>query len=330
MKPVLRIVCRLAIALSIFGIASRAHAQVYQGKQLVRAELVADTNAIVPGKTFTLGLLLRMAPGWHTYWKFPGDSGLPTEVNWKLPPGWKQIGALQWPIPLKTNDPGDIQTYGYEDEVLLMQEIQAASGAQSEKVTISAEANWLVCERICIPGGATLQIDLPVATSSVPATEELFARYRRLLPQNWPDDKIAKASWTRTDSDLRLTVTSATLPKYAAIDFYPLPPQDAVIGHPRIEARSENDVTFRVPVESPKDLSSMGGLVVFADRANGSDRSAWQLQPPGSSRSTANLHAPRLGISLLFGFIGGFILNLMPCVLPVISLKIFGFIQQAG
>ena len=88
----------------------------------LRPELLADTNAIVPGKPFTVGLLLRMAPGWHTYWKFSGDAGLPTEMKWKLPPGWK-VGDIQWPIPLKTIDPGDIETYGYENEVLLMQEI---------------------------------------------------------------------------------------------------------------------------------------------------------------------------------------------------------------
>jgi len=110
------------IALSFLALTSQSLAQVYQGKELVKAELLADTNAIVPGKSFTIGLLLRMAPGWHTYWAFSGDAGLPTELKWKLPSGWK-VGEIQWPIPLKTIDPGDIETYGYENEVLLMQEI---------------------------------------------------------------------------------------------------------------------------------------------------------------------------------------------------------------
>ncbi len=98
---------------SIIAFAPHGLGQEYQGKQLVRAELLADTNAVVPGKPFTVGLLLRMAPAWHTYWKFSGDAGLPSELKWKLPPGWK-IGEIQWPIPLKTIDPGDIQTYGYD------------------------------------------------------------------------------------------------------------------------------------------------------------------------------------------------------------------------
>src|SRR5438034_5692077 len=170
------------VALSILALGSQSRAQVYQGKELVKAELLADTNAIVPGKSFTIGLLLRMAPGWHTYWAFSGDAGLPSELKWKLPSGWK-IGEIQWPIPLKTIDPGDIQTYGYENEVLLMQEITPPTKLDSSSVKISAAASWLVCERICIPGGATLQLELPVSTTSQPANTELFARYRRLLAE---------------------------------------------------------------------------------------------------------------------------------------------------
>src|ERR1051325_6455565 len=114
-------VCSLLCWLLV-AVAPHTFAQTYQGKELVRPQLLSDTNAIVPGKSFTVGLLLRMAPGWHTYWQFSGDAGLPTELKWKLPPGWK-IDDIQWPIPLKTVDPGDIETYGYENEVLLMQEI---------------------------------------------------------------------------------------------------------------------------------------------------------------------------------------------------------------
>src|SRR5712672_1636937 len=148
MRPALRVAAYLA-ALSVLALASQSRAQVYQGKELVKSELLADTNAIVPGKPFTVGLLLRMAPGWHTYWKFSGDAGLPTEMKWKLPPGWK-IGEIQWPIPLKTIDPGDIETYGYQDEVLLMQEIRPPLKLDVSSVQLAAEANWLVCEKICI------------------------------------------------------------------------------------------------------------------------------------------------------------------------------------
>ena len=324
-SSVYSLLCWLLVAVAPHGLA-----QTYQGKQLVRAELLADTSAVVPGKPFTVGLLLRMAPGWHTYWRFSGDAGLPTELKWKLPPGWK-IGDIQWPIPLKTVDPGDIETYGYENEVLLIQEITPPSKLDDSSVKLSTEANWLVCEKICIPGGATLQLDLPVASTNEPANTDVFARYRRLLPQNFPGPDVARADWSRVGSELRLKITSETLSKYPALDFFPLPEQETIVGHPAVQSRNNNEIVFRVPLESaPKNLSSMAGLVVFAQQPNGDDRAAWQITGVPLVSGPRSTQAHGIFKFLLFGFLGGLILNLMPCVLPVISLKIFGFVQQAG
>jgi thiol:disulfide interchange protein len=329
----MRLASRVAIyflAWSVLALAPRSLAQVYQGKELVKAELLADTNAIIPGKPFTIGLLLRMAPGWHSYWAFSGDAGLPTELKWKLPSGWK-VGEIQWPIPLKTIDPGDIETYGYENEVLLMQEITPPQKLDNSTIKLSAEANWLVCEKICIPGSATPQLELPESTTSQPANSEIFARYRRLLPKNWPESNAAKANWSRIGRDLRLKVTSETLANHAALDFFPLPEQGVVVGHPTIESRNGNEVVFRIPIESSeKDLSSIAGLVVYSQHPNGEDRAAWRISAAQTVAATSGAPARGIFTFLLFGFLGGIILNLMPCVLPVISLKIFGFIQQAG
>jgi len=330
MRPASRLAACLVLCWLVVGIVPYGLGQAYRGKQLVKAELLADTNAIVPGKPFTVGLLLRMAPGWHTYWKFSGDAGLPTELKWKLPPGWK-IGEIQWPIPLKTIDPGDIQTYGYENEVLLMQEITPPAKIDSQSVKLSADASWLVCEKICIPGAATLQSDLPVSTTSQPANTELFARYRRLLPRDWPGPDVATADWSRVGSDLRLKIGSATLAKYPAVDFFPVPDEGTVVGHPAIESRNKNEIVFRIPIESSgKNLSSMAGLIVFSQQPNGEDRAAWQIPTSPVVSAARPVQARGVFTFLLFGFIGGIILNLMPCVLPVISLKIFGFIQHAG
>jgi thiol:disulfide interchange protein DsbD len=332
----MRLASRVAIATcfvawSVLALAPQSRAQAYQGKELVKAELLADTSAIVPGKPFTIGLLLRMAPKWHTYWAFSGDAGLPTELKWKLPSGWK-VGEIQWPIPLKTIDPGDIETYGYENEVLLMQEITPPQKLDNSTVKLSAEANWLVCEKICIPGSATPQLELPVSTTNQPANSELFARYRHLLPQNWPESNVASANWSRVGRDLRLKITSESLAKYPALDFFPLPGPDVVVGHPTIESRNTNEVIFRVPIESSeRNLSSIPGLIVFSQQPNGEDRGAWQISAaPTVSASKAAPPTRGIFTFLFFGFLGGIILNLMPCVLPVISLKIFGFIQQAG
>src|SRR6266481_1345987 len=320
----------LSIALCAIFLAPLVSAQNYQGRELVKATLLADTSAIVPGKPFTAGLFLRMAPGWHTYWKFSGDAGLPTEIKWKLPPGWK-VSEIQWPIPVKTNDPGDIQTYGYQDEILLMQEITPPAKIDISPVKLSAEANWLVCEKICIPGGANLELELPTSTTTEPKNTDLFARYRRLLPQKFPDSKTATVTWNRTASDLHLKIVNEILTNYPTIDFYPLPQGNIVVGHPSVESRKPNEIIFRIPIESPdKNLSVMPGLIVFSKFSNGNDRIAWQLETPTIAAAQAAQPARGILTFLLFGFVGGFILNLMPCVLPVISLKIFGFIQQAG
>ena len=329
----MRLASRLAtcfLALAILASALQSQAQVYQGKELVKAQLVADTSAIVPGKSFTVGLLLRMAPRWHTYWAFSGDAGLPTELKWNLPSGWK-VGEIQWPIPLKTIDPGDIETYGYENEVLLMQEITPPQQIASSPVKLSAEANWLVCEKICIPGTAISQLELPVSKTSQPANSELFARYRRLLPQSWPETNVASINWSRVGRDLRLKISSETLAKFPALDFFPMPGKDVVVGHPTIESRNNSEIIFRIPIESSeKNLSSLPGLIVFSQQPNGEDRAAWRISAAPTLSAASSAPARGIFTFLLFGFLGGIILNLMPCVLPVISLKIFGFIQQAG
>ena len=323
---------QLSLATCAILLAHSTFAQNYQGKELVHATLLADTSAVVPGKPFTAGLLLRMAPGWHTYWKFSGDAGLPTEIKWNLPPGWK-VGEIQWPIPLKTLDPGDIQTYGYQDEILLLQEITPPAKIDVSPVKLSAQADWLVCEKICIPGNASLVLELPVSSSGEPKNSDLFARYRRLVPQDFPAATTATASWSRTGNDLHLKVSSDQIANHQTLDFFPVPQGNTVVGHPGVESRTANEITFKIPTESPDmNLSSMPGVIVFAQHENGNDRTGWELHASQIAAMPAPAPQPSGGLLgfLLFGFIGGFVLNLMPCVLPVISLKIFGFIQHAG
>ena len=317
-------------ALLLIGLHCAALAQTYEGRELVHASLVADSSAIVAGKPFTVGLLLRMVPNWHTYWKFPGDAGIPTEMKWNLPPGWK-VGEIQWPIPLILKEPGDILIYGYHDEVLLLQEVTPPASLTESTIKLSAEATWLVCEKICIPGSAKLQIELPVATQNASANGELFARYRRALPQNWPAGRVASASWKRNGAELQLTVESAALANYPVAEFFPLPEGNLVVGHPKTERGAGGRIDFRVPIETkdPK-LASLNGVVVFGQDENGAGRNAWSLDRNAAATATVAFPSGSLAKFLLFGFLGGFILNLMPCVLPVISLKIFGFIQHAG
>jgi len=176
-----------------------------------------------------------------------------------------------------------------------------------------------------------LQLDLPIASTSQSSNTDVFTRYRHLLPQNLPGADVARADWSRVGSDLRLKIASETLAKYPAVDFFPLPEQETIVGHPAVQSRNNNEIVFRIPLESaPKNLSSLAGLVVFAQKPNGDDRAAWSIASAPLVSAARSAPAHGIFMFLLFGFLGGFILNLMPCVLPVISLKIFGFVQQAG
>ncbi len=316
---------RRFLALSfLLATAAVGEGQLYQGKQLVEASAVVNVSTVVSGEPFLAGVRLKMAPGWHTYWKYPGDAGIPTDIKWQMPEGWR-AGDIQWPLPLKLQEPGDIQIYGYHDEVLLIQQITPPKNVSGDSVKLAAKVSWLVCEKICIPGDATLGLPLPVASSNSPANTELFTRFQKLLPQSPAAD--FSAAWSRDSSGLLLTVTSSVLAKSSAVEFFPSPAENVAVGHPQLQSREGDHLVFRVPMEGA-NRDSLPGLIVFGE---GENRRAWEIAATQQSAFAA--HASpfhELARFLFFGFVGGFILNLMPCVLPVISLKIFGFVQQAG
>ena len=153
--------------------------------QPVKARLVADVASVAAGQAFTVGVELRMDEGWHTYWQYSGDAGLPTSIEWDMPDGFEP-GSLQWPGPHKYEELDDLFVYGYADEVLLMSDVGVAANLD-EGLTLaplSAQVSWLVCREVCIPGGASLALQLPVgAGSPVPLEErDLFDRYRTRVP----------------------------------------------------------------------------------------------------------------------------------------------------
>ena len=139
----------LRLPLLLLALALAAPQASAQSAPLVRAQLLADTNAIVPGQSFQAGLLLEMADGWHTYWEYSGDAGLPTTIQWQLPKGFT-AGPIDWPVPEAKLEPGDIQTYAYGGRVLLLTTITPPAGV-SGNITLKAKADWLVCKETCIP-----------------------------------------------------------------------------------------------------------------------------------------------------------------------------------
>ena len=332
MNSLRRVAPGLLLAALLFSTA-RARGQKFDGRELVQPSLVADSAAVVPGKPLTAGLFLKMAPGWHTYWEFPGDAGIPTEIKWELPEGWK-AGPIQWPIPLKLDEPGDIQIYGYHDEVLLMVELTPPPKITASSVHLAAKADWLVCEKICIPGGGAVQLDLPVGSPATPANAELFQKFRDRLPRALPAAARSALQWTRNAKEFRLTIADKSLAQSGKVDFFPLPASSSVVlGHPKHETSPDGSIVFTIPIEAADPgMKSLDGLIVAGDRAfslGGKAANSDGTAPVPPRTAIAAAAPDGLLKLLLFGFIGGFILNLMPCVLPVISLKIFGFIQHA-
>src|SRR5207244_6261636 len=159
---------------------------------------------------------------------------------------------------------------------------------------------------------------------------ELFSRFQKQLPG--PPGTNFSASWKSEAAGLIVNVTQPDLAKFPSVDFFPSPPESVAVGHPRLESHEGANYTFRIPLDNGKqNFKSLPGLIVFGNSADRPDRRGWDISVgPGMATANENSTWSELVRFLIFGFIGGFILNLMPCVLPVISLKIFGFVQQAG
>ena len=301
---------RLPLLLLVLALAA-SHASA-QSAPLVRAQLLADTNAIVPGQPFQAGLLLEMADGWHTYWEYSGDAGLPTTIQWQLPKGFT-AGPINWPVPEAKLEPGDIQTYAYGGRVLLLTTITPPAGV-SGNFTLKAKADWLVCKETCIPGGAELELTLPVSANSSPANAALFEEFRSQLPsEKKPPYPI---SWKRTANHLTLEVGG--IPANTPLALFPLPSENQEVGHPE----------FFPP--SSLQIQSKGDFRGVLSVGNGPGRRAWFVSENSAETEKTATATMGLWLALFYGFLGGLILNLMPCVLPVISLKIFGFIKQSG
>ncbi|MGC9453401.1 MAG: protein-disulfide reductase DsbD domain-containing protein [Phycisphaerae bacterium] len=147
----------------------------------VTAELFADTSAVVGGETFTVGVLVKMGDGWHVYWRNPGEGGLATEIEFSAPEGF-EAGSLQWPVPERFEQPGEIVGFGYSDSVLLTARVTAPDEIDGGEVTLTAVADYLACKDVCIPGRAELSLELPVAEEAEAHNQELFEHWRKRLP----------------------------------------------------------------------------------------------------------------------------------------------------
>jgi thiol:disulfide interchange protein len=315
-----------AIALLGFALASPepAHAQLYNGKELVTPSLISDVSSIQPGQKFRVGVLYRIEPSWHIYWKYSGDSGLPTKSVWQVPPGFK-VGDLQWPLPLREKEPGDLEVFDYTSEVLLFADIEAPATLPAQPIVIQAKTDWLVCQSLCVPGHADLSLTLTGGANAASSYAPIFQKFAALVPKQ-PVSPIT-IGFNRVGKNLVAVV--AGVPSNQAVDFFPVPPEDAVIGH---VTKRQNGLTIPIDTEV-KPIDRMDGVLVVG---SGDSRKGYEINGTtpltASKPDSGGVSVGIVGILQMLGFamIGGLILNVMPCVLPVISLKIFGFVSEAG
>jgi thiol:disulfide interchange protein DsbD len=305
----------------------------------VEAELVPAVTSVQPGRPFQVALRLAPDPLWHTYWISPG-TGLPTTIEWALPPAW-QAGEIQWPVPQVLADAGGAITgIGYDGEVFLLVALTPPAALQAgDTVVLKAAVKWLMCRDVCKPGEAALELTLPVDNSPPaphPRWGAKLAAARGRLPQAPAGWQLAAA---RTAKSVTLTVGPPAGTTFAPGDFHFFA-DDGLIAYnqPQPVSGQGGAFVFTLPVDEdagPKEATRLSGVLALS---RGGVPGIRVEVPFGGANAPQNpkLQTPNpkpaggLAGTLALAFLGGLILNLMPCVFPVLGIKILGFVNQAG
>ena len=335
----------LRLALLLLALPSAASASVRAEKPHLDVELISSVEALAPGAPFTLGLRYTVEPGWHVYWKNPGDSGMEPSVRWRAPRS-VAIGPLQWPAP-KLIRLKHLANYGYEGEAILLADAHAADSAPAGgSVTIGARLEWLVCKEDCLPGDASLELELPVAAAARPHARHLEAltAARSRVPLDaealgWS----ASARLERRGVHLRL----------APPDGSALPPEASLF--PQVggwvhaagvqrSLRQDGALHLFAPLREDPDREPPSRLAAVLVAGGGTGWRGpdsepglavdltWSDELPdfAALEGAAAGSGPGLVLAALLAFAGGILLNLMPCVLPVLSLKVLSFARAAA
>jgi thiol:disulfide interchange protein DsbD len=295
----------------------------------VEATLLVEPSSIAPGKPFTVAIRLHMDPKWHTYWKNPGDSGFATQIDWDLPPGF-EASAIQWPYPERVIV-GGIVSYAYHNEAWLLIKITPPKKLP-QKIPIKAKVSWLMCEEICIPGEATLKLTVPRGSGEIkPETKALFDVAREQLPKE--SHELNPQAYKISDKKIALQIVSENFTANTAY-FFPDTAEQIAHDAPQIIrqlAPSKYEIELTKAAIAPETLDRLSGVLTHRTSKE-TPTKAFQINVPLQNQAStvvAELSWNKALLYLFYAFLGGIILNLMPCVLPVISLKIFNFIQQS-
>ncbi len=331
-----RFLSALFVIFALFG-ATPLHAQVGPKKtERIEAELVPMGQWAVPGSTAIIAIRQKIQPGWHTYWRNPGDSGGPTEADWMMPQGYK-AGDIVWPLPERQR----LQTlmnYGYSDVVYLPVPIEVPANAKAgESVHISAKVLFMVCsDEMCVPDEMTLAVNLPVGEGAPPLTAVHGGAIQKILetaPR--PADITARARLE--DGVLKLSASGGPLagmtPKWAYFFAF----EGGLVDHAALQQGQRGEDGVSLNIVAGRGLKTKG-LGTGIGGVLATDLGAWEITATegdmlpetsslgalGTGEGTASAEAPTSAEFLkaaLFALLGGLILNLMPCVFPVLAMK---------
>ncbi|MES2579360.1 MAG: protein-disulfide reductase DsbD domain-containing protein [Pseudomonadota bacterium] len=315
----------------------------------VQAELVSSTKQVVAGETFNLGIHLKIIPHWHTYWRNPGDSGIVTTIDWQFSKP-SQVSDILWPIPSRFKL-GPIVNYGYENAVTLPVKVKIASDAKlGEDFKATAIVDWLVCKEECIPQQVTLTLKLPVVASANIAKDvrgqTLIDKSLAKQPQEIPSEaNLKQVNLEKTNDGMALHIPHSSLSSEEIQDiwFYPYNWGKIAQSIDQTKTINADGITLALkhgdaPLNPNESLE--GVLVVKEKRGDTLTERGYFILPKlvvpqslrGNSTSDIKLvsQAPDLGFvtALLLALIGGVILNLMPCVFPVLSIKALSLVSH--
>lgn len=338
LSSVIRFLAGAGLCLIFFG-AGAASAQ--DVKRYVEIDLIADKRVAAPGQTFWVALRQKIVPGWHTYWRNPGDSGEPTKITWSLPEGF-QASDIHWPVP-EAIPVGPLLNHGYSDEVLLLSQITVPQGAEG-RVTLTADSTWLVCKEICIPETGKASLDVMIGSPAQVSQDAVtLTQAVGKLPKEAPWQAFVSAD----ETSVRLTLKDAGLDpaRVAKLHFFPNewgPIAFAAKQTVSWDSGSPTLVMARGDLKDKPVEALKGLLVINEDTGNGIVQHGFEVSAEpgptgGSSISAVQLVGSSGGSSgvglwqaLVFALLGGAILNLMPCVFPVLSLKALSLTKHAA
>lgn len=338
----MRFLLPLFLALASLAASAQDSSAPVKTEQVTARLLAHAPEGVAPGKPLWLGLAIAHAPHWHTYWKNPGDSGLPTRLDWSLPAG-VTAGEIQWPAPSKL-PVGPLVNYGYEGELLLPVAVTLPATLPAGPLNLKLSANWLVCKELCIPESGEFTLSLPQG-GPLNAHQALFRAAQAAQPPALKAQLVAQLDASGT----KLQIEASGLPtawQGQAVEYFA--GEGGVIDHAQpeqVQWQGER-LQLLIPLspqrsESPAQLSAVlkvgaeSGAIAFPlqggwARAAAAPELAPLHEPAAAPAAPAQAQAPTgLLLSLVFAFVGGLILNLMPCVFPVLSLKALGLVGEA-